>query len=148
MSGGNHPDDRLAAALERQARALERQEEERSFDRMRTRMFGRLEKAPPAGREEARPAAPRWRPPAGLPLERVERLDALLAERKRAGRPPPPSLTLRAIAQRVGFNYDRVRQGEQLRDHGWDLRRSHPDFSVNDGFVRWPQPSQVPDLLG
>jgi hypothetical protein len=149
VSGGNHPDDRVAEALERQ-------EEARQFERMHVQMFGRIGKAPPAGREEApAPAgsgsARPWRHlPDQLPLEKVEHLDTLLDERKEAGKPRRGPHTLPSITRQVGgdFNIDRVRQGEQLREQGWDLRRTHPAYPVDDGFVRWPQPLQVPDLLG
>jgi hypothetical protein len=147
VSGQDRPDDRLAEAVERLVEQGEREATDRLHGGLRDELLHRAESARvSAGGEEApAPAggvgAPEWRRvPDQLPLEKVERLDALLAERKRAGKPRRGRLTLASIARQVGFNVDRVRQCEKLRERGWDLRETISGVPVDEGFVRLPQP--------
>lgn len=137
--------DRLAEALERLVAQGERVENGRRAERARDQLRRALEPAASADREDSpsgksgKPVK-RGRGPDPLPLDRVERLDDLLAKREKAGKPRRGPLTLAAIARASGFTEDRVSQGEKLREAGWDLRRSHPDFSGDRNFVYWPQP--------
>jgi hypothetical protein len=141
------PSDRLATALER----LAEQDEHREIERRQQHLLGEinraLEHATPTDREDVLAAPRGLRGPDELPLDKVEHLDELLAEREAEGKPRRGRLTLSAIARVAGFNYDRAWQGEQLRELGWKLRRSHPEYSVDHGFVRLPLPEKVPDLL-
>jgi hypothetical protein len=95
---------------------------------------------------------PRQREPDPLPLDQIDALEKELLVRREARGDrwkAPPEHTLEAIAWRMKapFNYDRVRQGEGLLAVGWDLRKSHPDFSVNDGAVRWPSVKKAASIL-
>jgi hypothetical protein len=89
---------------------------------------------------------PRHRTPEQLDIETVKKLKLELAKRK-AGGPRDPEYTQGAIAQRLGWKTTRVQQAEGLQKAGWDLLRSHPDFLVDDGFVRWPGVQKAARLL-
>jgi hypothetical protein len=133
----DHPawDDSWAAwdanditSRERYARVLETMDAER-------------ESAPASGKQKK----PRHRPPDPIPEATVKRLMWELAQRK--ARPRDRELTQEKIASRVELHPTRVQQAEALERVGWDLLRSHPEFSVNDGFVRWPNARKAAQLL-
>jgi hypothetical protein len=89
-------------------------------------------------------------PPKPLPIESVEKAAVRLREREKvvgAGERASGSLTYEAIAAYANLpNRDRVVQIEELISLGWDLRKSHPDFSAEPGFVRLPTPEAARQL--
>jgi hypothetical protein len=89
----------------------------------------------------------RHRPPEPLPLDVIERLEIELAKRRDAGNPRRGPLTQSAIATRLGLERHRVQQAEALLRVGWELPRSRPEFSANDGAVRWPSPGEARRIL-
>jgi len=107
-----------------------------AFDRMR-----REEKLS----EAAERSTPRT--PDQLPVDKVTDLKEELVKRREASYPKRGPLTQTAIAARVRLNADRVKQGQKLMEAGWDLLTPHPLFAPDPGFVRWPQPKEVPELL-
>jgi hypothetical protein len=88
---------------------------------------------------------PRHRPPDPIPLATVKDLKWELAQRK--AKPRDPELTQEKIAGRLGLDRTRVQQAEALEKAGWDLLRSHPDFSANDDLVRWPSAEKAARIL-
>jgi hypothetical protein len=92
---------------------------------------------------------PRHRPPDQIPESTVKQLKIELVKReaKRKGRRRVPELTQAKIAAIVGLDDTRVQQAEGLREIGWDLLRTHPDFSVDEGFVRWPSVEEATRIL-
>jgi hypothetical protein len=106
------------------------------------------------GDSDARPRrrARRHRPPDQLAQKTVARCEEELDRRRRAGNPRTGPLTLGGIASRLraedpNWNRSRVRQAEQLRGVGWPLSRTHPEFSTDKGFVRWPAVQEAAQLL-
>jgi hypothetical protein len=93
------------------------------------------------------PGKSRHRPPDPLPLDTIERLETELAKRRDAGKPRRGRLTQSAIARRLGLERHRVQQAEALLKVGWELPRSHPEFSANDGVVRWPSVTEARRIL-
>src|SRR5262249_32916759 len=79
--------------------------------------------------------------PSQIPRATVQEL--MLELERRKANPRDPELTQLRIAERVGLNPARVQEAEALRGIGWDLLRTHPDFSIEDGFVRWPTPTRA-----
>jgi hypothetical protein len=103
--------------------------------------------AKPESMSRTGPAAkkPRHRPPTPIAKATVKQLKWELAQRK--ARPRDPDFTQDAIAQKLELNSSRIQQAEGLQQAGWDLLRSHPDFPVEDGFVRWPGAEEAARLL-
>jgi hypothetical protein len=94
---------------------------------------------------------PRHRHPDPIPVDTVKTLKLEL-ERRRACSGNRKLIRERElqqdrIAQRLALERPRIQQAEKLQRVGWDLLRSHPEFSANDGFVRWPQPREAARLL-
>jgi hypothetical protein len=100
---------------------------------------------------ETAKAHPRHRPPAQIPVDTVKDLKWQLAQRQKelAQRKPrgKREYTQEKIAESLGLDDTRVQQAEALQHRGWDLLRTHPDFSVDEGFVRWPGPQEAARLL-
>jgi hypothetical protein len=124
----------------------------RTRSRVTTRItpdFGvlpRLEAAVPvAGEQQSKAKTPRHRPPAPIARASVQQLTLELAQRK--ARPHDRELTQENIAYRVKMDRSRIQQAEALERVGWDLLRSHPEFSANDGFVRWPSVEKAIQIL-
>jgi hypothetical protein len=88
---------------------------------------------------------PRHRHPDPIPDETIKQLKWELAQRK--AKPRNREFTQEKIARRLGLDRTRVQQAEALQRVGWDLLRSHPEFSANDGFVRWPSAHEAARLL-
>ena len=102
-----------------------------------------LEDGEPAPVEKPKP---RHRHPASIPTETVKQLKLELAQRK--ARPRDREFTQEKIAARLGLSdRSRVQQAEALQRLGWDLLRSDPEFSANDGSVRWPSARKAARLL-
>lgn len=99
-------------------------------------------------RAPVRSATGRRRSPDPIPITTVKRLIVELARRRDTENPRRGPLTQTGIAQRLGIDYHRVQQAEGLVAAGWDLLRSHPDHSAEDGYVRWPSVAKARDLLG
>jgi hypothetical protein len=101
--------------------------------------------------ESAPETHPRHRPPAQIPVGTVKELKWQLAQRQAelAQRKPrrEREYTQEKIAERLGLDDTRVQQAEALQRAGWELLRSHPDFSVDEEFVRWPGPQEAARLL-
>jgi hypothetical protein len=115
-------------------------------------ILARLEKGGTPGGAPVRRRARRHRPPDQLSLKTVRRCEAELARRQRARKPKTGPLTLEGIAKRLraedpNWNRARVRQAEQLLQVGWPLSRTHPEFSTDEGFVRWPKVEEAARLL-
>jgi hypothetical protein len=106
-----------------------------------------LDAAPPEEHEPKRTARRRHRPPDQLLYTTVQACETKLKERRKAGKRVPHDLTYEQIGLDVGFPRDRVRQLEGLMKKGWPLRRSHPDFSADEGYVRLPSVSEAASLL-
>jgi hypothetical protein len=152
--------DELEAA-EREAREAQegaqkalRQAEERSAERvveLTNDLLQGLVPERPVGPVEVvvveRSKARRHRPPDQLEAKVVRRCEAALKKRAKAGKPRTGPLTLDAIATRVQLPRARVTQAEQLLELGWPLLRTHPDFSADEGYVRWPSPREAALLL-
>ena len=99
---------------------------------------------------EPRARRPRHRPPDAIPIATVKRLMWDLAQRKAQRKARPrvdPELTQEKIGERLELNRSRVQQAEALERVGWDLLRSHPEFSADDGFVRWPSAKNAARLM-
>jgi hypothetical protein len=94
---------------------------------------------------QPKPRKPRQRPPGQISRAAVQAL--MLELERRKAKPRDRELTQRRIAARVGLNQARVQEAEELRGLGWDLLRTHPDFSIEDGFVRWPTPTRAAQIL-
>jgi len=105
--------------------------------------WGHLPPLDEAGKPKSR--KPRHRPPDPIPDDTVKRLKWELAQRE--AKPRDREFTQEKIADRLGLDRSRVQQAEALRRAGWDLLRSHPEFSANDGFVRWPSAAEAARLL-
>jgi hypothetical protein len=103
----------------------------------------RLPRLDETGQPKAR--KPRHRPPAPVPETKIKQLKWELAQRKR--RPGDRELTQEKIAGRLGLGRMRIQQAEALERAGWDLLRSHPEFSAKDDFVRWPSASEAVRIL-
>jgi hypothetical protein len=109
---------------------------------------GRL---PPYGDEETPLPGPtttgkrRHRPPGPIAVATVKDLKWQLTQR--ATRPKDREFTQEAIAARLGLDRSRVQQAEALELAGWDLLRTHPEFSAEEGFVRWPSPAEAARIL-
>ena len=88
---------------------------------------------------------PRHRPPDPISEETIKDLKWELAQRK--ARRGDRELSQEKIAGRLELDRSRIRQAEALELAGWDLLRSHPDFSAKDGFVRWPSPQEAARIL-
>lgn len=110
------------------------------------------------GAAGSRPSRPTGRPLIPLELAKVEFVGKRLTERRkikqRTGGSVPSELTYEAIAKDAGWlgtngrpNRERVKQIEALIDLDWPLRKSHPDFPAEQGFVRLPTPHQAARLL-
>lgn len=156
-------DERLAEFLrlqtEREAREAEKRR--RMFERQRAslRRFDQwaaerelihqadLERAKRELALRDRRSSRRHRPPNALSAKTVRRCEDELAKRRNAGNPTTGPLTLKAIAQRLGWPRPRVKQAEELVEVGWPLLRTHPDFSTPDAFVRWPTPREAAQIL-
>lgn len=104
-----------------------------------------LEEDEPAAEEQPKAKKPRHRPPDPIPRETVKNLQWELGQRR--AKPRDPELTQEKIALRVRLDRSRILQAEALQRAGWDLLRTHPDFSAEDGFVRWPSPEQAARIL-
>jgi hypothetical protein len=115
----------------------------------RTPDFGQLPRLRDAAtsevEEEPPEKKPRHRPPEQIPKVTVQKL--MLELEKRRTRPHDPELTQEKIGERLKLHRSRVQQAEALRRAGWDLLRSHPEFSADAGFVRWPSPVDAARLL-
>lgn len=96
-------------------------------------------------RPPAQPPKPRHRPPDPIPEATVKQLKWELAQRKARRR--GPEFTQEKIAGRLGLDRTRVQQAEALEQVGWDLLRSHPDFSAKDDSVRWPSAKEAARIL-
>jgi hypothetical protein len=84
----------------------------------------------------APPRKPAHRPPRGLPVDIVARLEAKLEHRR-----TDPSVSQQAIADHLGVDRHVVQDAEALTKVGWPLPRSDPEFGAagaNDGRVYWP----------
>jgi hypothetical protein len=90
---------------------------------------------------------PPGQPPDPIPLEIVRALDPLLRERLAAGKPHRGPLTQTRIAERVGLPDWRVAQAQVLIEIGWELQRTHPEFSGVPGAVRWPTIEKAVEIL-
>jgi hypothetical protein len=88
---------------------------------------------------------PRHRPPDPIPEATVKDLKWELAQRK--ARPGDREFTQEKIAGRLELDRSRIQQAEALERVGWDLLRSHPEFSASDGFVRWPSAREAARIL-
>jgi hypothetical protein len=105
----------------------------------------------PVGVEQPRVGKPRHRRPDAIPEATVKALKLELTRRRACrgdrrlirGR----KLTQEQIAERLELQRTRVQQAEALDRAGWDLLRSDPEFSANDGFVRWPSAAKATVLL-
>jgi hypothetical protein len=95
--------------------------------------------------EEAPSAKPRHRPPDPIAEATVKQLKWELAQRRTKRR--DPELTQEKIAARLGLDRTRIQQAEALEKVGWDLLRSHPEFSAFDEFVSWPSAREAALLL-
>ena len=91
---------------------------------------------------------PRHRPRSPIPMKKVTTLERELDEREKRRNPARGPWTLNAISHRVELTRDRVTQAVEIRGLGWDLWKSHPDFSTDEDHVVWPYPDEVPGLLG
>jgi hypothetical protein len=120
------------------------------------RHFGRLprledEERAPVEVEERQAGKARHRPPDPIPRETVKALKLELAKRQacRGNRKlvRERGLTQEEIAERLALTRTRVEQAEALERIGWDLLRSHPEFSAKDDFVRWPSPKGAAQIL-
>jgi hypothetical protein len=92
---------------------------------------------------------PAHRLPDPLPRDKIEKLDELLEKRALAGNPRKGPLTQTRIAEKAKLKPSRVQQGQALREAGWPLLRSTPDFSTlqdPDG-VYWPQLERALEIL-
>jgi hypothetical protein len=98
-----------------------------------------------AAREPSRKPKPRHRPPAQIAKATVKSLMWELEQRK--AKPKNPELTQEEIAGRLELKVTRVQQAEALERVGWPLLRTHPDFPVDEGFVRWPGPAKAAQIL-
>lgn len=98
---------------------------------------------------QSKPKKPRYRPPAQIPTVTVKQLKMELTKRRAMLKTKrrDPELTQEMIAGRIGLDDNRVQQAEGLEKVGWDLLRTHPDFPVDDGFVRWPSVKQAVRIL-
>ena len=100
-----------------------------------------------------RKSVPRHRPPVGLPVGAVRELEALLAGRRRSGKPTQDKIAheVERLARKnvpfIKFGRNRVEQAEQLQKLGWPLLRSQPEFSADDGFVYWPTAAKAARIL-
>jgi hypothetical protein len=104
-----------------------------------------LGKDRPAVEEPAKKPRPRHRPPTPIAKATVKSLMWELEQRK--AKPQNPELTQEKIAGRLELKVTRVQQAEALERVGWPLLRTHPDFSVDEGFVRWPGPRKAAQIL-
>jgi hypothetical protein len=95
-----------------------------------------LESGEPTADQQPTPKKPRYAPPHRIEKDKVKQLMMELVKRKadRGDR----DFTQARIAERLGLKVTRVQQAEGLQRVGWDLLRTHPDFPVDAGFVRWP----------
>lgn len=110
--------------------------------------MNRWESVPPletAAVEAVNAKRPRHRPPDPISTKDVKQLMWELDQRK--ARPDDSELTQEKIAGRVGLDDTRVQQAEALQRLGWPLLRTHPDFPVDEGFVRWPGVEKAAQLL-
>jgi hypothetical protein len=91
-----------------------------------------------------------------LPLAGINEAADELAARKAVvgtGRRAPANHSYKAIASRVSkkakfvFTKDRIKQIDDLIEAGWDVRKSHPSFSAQRGFVVLPTPREAVLLL-
>jgi hypothetical protein len=99
-----------------------------------------LDEAPPAEQPK-----PRHRPPDRIASGTVKQLKWELAQRKT--RRDDREFTQEKIAGRLELDRTRIQQAEALERVGWDLLRSHPEFSARDEFVRWPSAREAARLL-
>jgi hypothetical protein len=95
--------------------------------------------------EQPNAKKPRHRPPAPIATATVKQLKWELAQRE--AKPADRELTQEKIAARLSLDDTRVQQAEGLQRVGWDLLRSHPDFPVDEGFVRWPGVRKAAQIL-
>jgi hypothetical protein len=118
----------------------------------------RVEAAATGGGEPSTPAPtapmrgrPRHRPPDSISKATVKRLMSELEQRRacRGDRKliQERGLTQEGIARKLTLDRSRVQQAEALKRVGWDLLRSHPQFSANDEFVWWPSAKEAAQLL-
>jgi hypothetical protein len=110
--------------------------------------WGRLppvEDEEPAGAGPPKTRRPRHRPPDPIPEATVKQLKWELAQRR--ARPRDPELSQEKIARRRELDRSRIQQAEALERIGWDLLRSHPEFSALDGFVHWPSAREAARIL-
>jgi hypothetical protein len=120
----------------------------------RTPDWGRL---PPLEDDELPPVEepqknPRYRPPEELERDKVKQLMFELAQREAelgggARVLRGSEFTQEKIAARLGWDRTRVQQAESLQRLGWELLRSHPQFSALDEFVRWPSVDEAAQIL-
>lgn len=109
---------------------------------------------PPAKQQ---PKQPRQREPDQIAKTTVKNLMLELVRRKAEQRkaeldgrkmlPRGSELTQEKIALNLGLHPTRVQQAEGLQGVGWDLLRSDPDFSADEGFVRWPGAEKAARIL-
>lgn len=140
--GYRRPPMSESEAAEKRAAMIREAEEDRLRALQALELSQRLSHPPTERR-----SGPRSRPPDQLPATTVRRCEDELRKRAQAGRPRYGSLTLMAIATRLGWPRARVTQAEALMEVGWPLLRTHPDFSADQGHVRWPTPRQAARLL-
>jgi hypothetical protein len=95
--------------------------------------------------EKPKPAKPHHRPPDPIPTATVKRLKWELVQRR--AKPRDREYTQEKIAARLDLSRPRVQQAEKLESAGWDLLRSHPEFSAKDGFVRWPSAPEAAQIV-
>jgi hypothetical protein len=88
---------------------------------------------------------PRHRHPDPISRATIKRLMLELAQRK--ARPRDRDFTQEKIGGRFGLDRSRIQQAEGLMRVGWDLLRSHPEFSANDDLVRWPSVKEAARIL-
>jgi hypothetical protein len=104
----------------------------------------------PGGAAQSKARRVRHRPPDPIARATVEALKAELVQRKalaRGVKRGEGEHSQEKIANRLGLSRSRVQQAEALERVGWDLLRSHPEFSAVDDFVRWPNPEEAARLL-
>lgn len=106
-----------------------------------------IEFAPTEDEEPPAEPARRQGQPDPIPVEKIEKLERELKDRRAAGNPTRGQLTQTNIAERLGLDRHRVAQAEGLLGAGWDLLASRPDVAANDGYVRWPSVEDAEKIL-
>lgn len=116
-----------------------------------TREFGRLPQLKGDESRQAKVAKPRHRHPAPISKDTIKKLKWELAKRREELAQQKPrgerEYTQEKIAERLELDDTRVQQAEALHHVGWELLRTHPEFSVDEGFVRWPSAEDAARIL-